>query len=158
MSSCRSAITRYRSLRAAVSGLKRGEKKAVWAALRDIHNDPYYTFPWLIEQDKKVKNAESIYFVKQTRGKGYDAQQYCLRGKDFKRLKKTLLENGAKLGVHGSYYQELPTKPISTLYRTHFLRSSLRHLKELIKAGFCRRSRVPLTNNPRREMDQSHDL
>ena len=95
------AVTRYRSLRAAVSGLKRGEKKAVWAALRDIHNDPYYTFPWLIEQDKKVKNAESIYFVKQTRGKGYDAPQYCLRGKDFKRLKKVLLENGAKLGVAG---------------------------------------------------------
>jgi len=130
------AITRYRSLRAAVSGLKRGEKKAVWAALRDIHNDPYYTFPWLIEQDKKIKNAESIYFVKQTRGKGYDAPQYCLRGKDFKRLKKTLLENGAKLGVHGSYYQELPSKPISTLYRTHYLRSSIRHMKELIKAGY----------------------
>ena len=129
------AITKYRSLRSALGGIKRGEKQAVMAALKDIHNDPYYTFPWLIEQDAKIKNAERIYFVKQTRGKGYDSPQYNLHGKDFKRLKKTLLESGAQLGVHGSYYQQLPVKPISTRYRTHFLRSSIRHMKELIKAG-----------------------
>ena len=130
------AVTKYRSLRSALAGFKRGEKKEVLAALRDIHNDPYYTFPWLMEQDAKVPQAECIYFVKQTRGRRYDAPQYNLNGRDFKRLKAQLTESGAQLGVHGSYYQELPSKPISTLYRTHYLRSSIRHMKELVKAGY----------------------
>ena len=130
------AVTKYRSLRTALGGTKRGEQKAVMKALRDIHNDPFYTFPWLIEQDAKVPQAERIYFVKQTRGKGFDYPQYCLHGRDFKRLKALLLESGARLGVHGSYYQLLPSRPISTLYRTHYLRSSIRHLKELVKAGY----------------------
>lgn len=130
------AVTKYRSLRSALGGIKRGEQKAVMKALRDIHNDPFYTFPWLIEQDAKVPQAERIYFVKQTRGKGFDYPQYCLHGRDFKRLKALLLDSGARLGVHGSYYQLLPSRPISTLYRTHYLRSSIRHLKDLVKAGY----------------------
>lgn len=130
------AVTKYRSLRSALGGIKRGEQKAVMKALRDIHNDPFYTFPWLIEQDAKVPQAERIYFVKQTRGKGFDYPQYCLHGRDFKRLKALLLDSGARLGVHGSYYQQLPSRPISTLYRTHYLRSSIRHLKDLVKAGY----------------------
>ena len=130
------AVTKYRSLRSALGGIKRGEQKAVMKALRDIHNDPFYAFPWLIEQDAKVPQAERIYFVKQTRGKGFDYPQYCLHGRDFKRLKALLLDSGARLGVHGSYYQQLPSRPISTLYRTHYLRSSIRHLKDLVKAGY----------------------
>lgn len=130
------AVTKYRSLRSAIGGLKRGEKNEVLAALKDIHNDPFYTFPWLIEQDKTVPQAETVYFVKQTNGTGYDYPQYNLRGRDFKHLKELLLKNGAKLGVHGSYYQDLPSKPISTLTRTHYLRSSIRHMKELVKAGY----------------------
>ena len=130
------AISKYRSFRSAFGGLIRGEKKEVLDAIRDIHKDPYYTFPWLIEQDSQVPDAECIYFVKQTRGKGLDAPQYCLKGRDFKHLKELLRKNGARLGVHGSYYQELPAKPLSTLYRTHFLRSSIRHMKDLVKAGY----------------------
>ena len=129
-------IAHYRSLRGALGGIKRGEQKAVFKALRDIHNDPAYTFPWLIEQDAKVPGAERIYFVKQTKGRGFDYPQYRLNGRDYKRLRKTLLESGAKLGVHGSYYQELPSKPISTLFRTHFLRSSLRQMRAMVKAGY----------------------
>ena len=80
------AVTKYRSLRSALGGIKRGEKKAVFEALKDIHNDPYYTFPWLIEQDAKVPQAERIYFVKQTRGKGFDYPQYKLNGGDYQGL------------------------------------------------------------------------
>ena len=130
------SLAQYRSLRGAMGGFKRDENKAVWASWRDIHNDPLYTFPWLIEQDKKVPGAETIYFVKQTSGRGMDYPQYSLWGKDFKRLKKILTASGAKLGVHGSYYQDLPSNPISSLYRTHFLRTSIRHMNELVKAGY----------------------
>ena len=130
------AVSRYRTLRAALGGIMRGEKEQVFAALRDIHNDPYYTFPWLMEQDRKIKDASVIYFVKQTRGKGFDYPQYDLRGKDYLRLKELLIRSGAQLGVHGSYYRDLPARPISTSYRTHYLRSSIRHMRELVKKGY----------------------
>lgn len=130
------SLAQYRSLRGAMGGFMRGEKKEVLASWRDIHQDPLYTFPWLMEQDKKVRNAETIYFVKQTSGSGFDYPQYSLAGKDFKRLKKILTASGAQLGVHGSYYQDLPSNPISSLYRTHFLRTSIRHMNELVKAGY----------------------
>ena len=57
-------------------------------AVEDIKNDPAYTFPWLVKQDKQIANAEVIYFVKDTPGKGYDAvksmglrQQMAMRKK-----------------------------------------------------------------------------
>lgn len=133
------AITQYRSLRGMIGGLRRGEKKQVWKAIRDIHKDPLYTFPWLMEQDKKVESGErkveSIYFVKQTHGRGYDYPQYSLNGRDYKYLKKYLLDNGAKLGVHSSYYGDMPSKPISPLHRSHYLTGSIRSLQQWIKAG-----------------------
>ena len=129
-------LSQYRSLRGALGGLKRGEKKQVFAALRDIRKDPAYTFPWLIDQDAKVPQAETIYFVKQTRGQGYDYPQYNLLGKDFKHLRKLLLDKGAKLGVHSSYDGDLPRNPISKLHRSHFLRGSLRFMQQLVKAGY----------------------
>ena len=133
------AITQYRSLRGAIGGLRRGEKKQVWEAIRDIHKDPLYTFPWLMEQEKKVESGErkveSIYFVKQTHGRGYDYPQYSLNGRDYKYLKKYLLDNGAKLGVHSSYYGDMPSKPISPLHRSHYLTGSIRSLQQWVKAG-----------------------
>ena len=129
-------LSQYRSLRGALGGLKRGEKKQVFAALRDIRKDPAYTFPWLMDQDAKVPHAETIYFVKKTRGKGYDYPQYNLLGKDFKHLRKLLLDKGAKLGVHSSYDGDLPGNPISKLHRSHFLRGSLRFMQQLVKAGY----------------------
>ncbi|MBQ2520292.1 MAG: hypothetical protein II540_03280, partial [Paludibacteraceae bacterium] len=83
-------IAQYRSVRGAIGGIKRGETQQVWASLRDIHNDPLYTFPWLIDQDASVSGAETIYFVKHTKGRGYDYPQYRLQGRDYKRLKKLL--------------------------------------------------------------------
>jgi hypothetical protein len=130
------AISQYRSLRGVIGGLKRGEKKQVWAALRDIHNDPYFTFPWLIEQDAQVPQAESIYFVKQTQGHGFDYPQYPLWGKDFKRVKKLLRHNNAYIGVHGSYYGFIPKIQYSKMFRAHFLRSSIRTMQQLANAGY----------------------
>ena len=130
------AISQYRHLRGFFGGLHRGEKAQTWAAIKDIHNDPLYTFPWLMEMDAKVPNAEPIYFVKQTPGTGYDYPQYSLHGRDFKQLKQMILDHGGQLGVHSSYYGDLPKKPISTLHRSHFLRGSTSHFTRLIKAGF----------------------
>ena len=130
------AISQYRHLRGALGGILRGESKAVWKALRSIHNDPLYTFPWLLEQDAKVKDAESIYFVKRTRGRGFDYPQYCLHGRDFKQLKRMLRHNNVYLGVHGSYYGSIPEIQYSRMFRAHYLRSSINHMQRLADAGY----------------------
>ncbi|MDY4514791.1 MAG: hypothetical protein SPD96_07425 [Paludibacteraceae bacterium] len=97
-------ISQYRHVRGFLGGIYRGEWRQALQALTDIHNDPVYTFPWLIEQDAKVPTAKVIYFVKHTRGKGYDYPQYNLQGADFQHLKTSLLKSGARLGIHSSYY------------------------------------------------------
>ena len=130
------AISQYRSLRGAIGGFKRGEAKAVLASWRDIHNDPLYTFPWLLEQDKRVAKAESIYFVKRTQGKGYDYPQYCLRGRDFKQLKRMLRHNNVYLGVHGSYYGDIPKIQYSKMFRAHYLRSDIDRMQRLADEGY----------------------
>ena len=130
------SISQYRSLRGAIGGLMRGERQQVWQALRSIHNDPLYTFPWLLEQDAKVANAESIYFVKRTRGKGFDYPQYSLWGRDFKGLKHMLRHNNVYLGVHGSYYGSIPKIQYSRMFRAHYLRSSIDQMQRLVDAGY----------------------
>ena len=130
------AISQYRSLRGAIGGFKRGEAKAVLASWRDIHNDPLYTFPWLLEQDKRVPKAESIYFVKRTQGKGYDYPQYCLHGRDFKQLKHMLRHNNVYLGVHGSYYGDIPKIQYSKMFRAHYLRGDIDWMQGLADAGY----------------------
>ena len=138
------SITQYRSLRGAIGGFRRGEKEQVWQALRNIHCDPLFTFPWMIEQDQKITNLKSeiinhkssaIYFVKHTKGRGYDYPQYNLHGGDWKRLRKMLLASGAQLGIHSSYYGQLPSVE-PTFHRSHFLRGSIRFMRQLIAAGY----------------------
>ena len=130
------SITQYRHLRGALGGIRRGETKAVWASLRNIHNDPQYTFPWLLEQDAKVKKAEPIYFVKRTPGKGYDYPQYNLHGRDFKGLKHMLRHNNVYLGVHGSYYGSIPPIEYSKMFRAHYLRCDIDRMQRLADAGY----------------------
>ena len=98
------SIEQYRHWRGALGGILRGKGREVWAALKDIHNDPAFTFSWLMSQDKKVENAEVIYFIKDTFGKGYDYPQYKLNGKDFEVAEQLIENSGAKMGLHSSYY------------------------------------------------------
>lgn len=130
------SIARYRSLRGAVGGLLRGESKQVWAALCNIHKDPLYTFPWLMEQDAKLPNADVIYFVKRTSGKGFDYPQYRLWGRDYRNLKHMLRHSNVYLGVHGSYYGSIPKIEYSRMFRAHYLRSSIDHMQRLADAGY----------------------
>ena len=155
-------ISQYRHLRGFLGGIYRGEISQALNALTDIRRDPVNTFPWLIEQDAKVPTAEVIYFVKHTRGKGYDYPQYNLQGTDFQQLKSILLKSGARLGIHSSYYgvdQGTPSSFIlhpsspetkvtspssfilhpsseeSILHRSHYLRCSIDNMQALADAG-----------------------
>ena len=132
-------IAHYRHLRGAIGGIVRGEWRKVIASLRDIHNDPAFTFSWLIAQDKKVEGAERIYFVKDTMGKGYDYPQYKLDGKDFETAEQLIENSDAKIGWHGSYYggdkanRQLGDK--ARLHRSHYLRCSIDQMQRLAEVG-----------------------
>jgi len=129
------SIARYRSLRGAVGGILRGEWQQVKAARRDIRKDPLFTFPWMIRQDKKVPNATSVYFVKDTKGKGYDYPQYKLRGHDFRYVEDLLLNSGARIGLHSSYYGDPIENMPYTWHRSHYLRCSINQMQRLSKTG-----------------------
>ena len=132
-------IAHYRHLRGAIGGIVRGEWRKVMASLRDIHNDPAFTFSWLIAQDKKVEGAERIYFVKDTMGKGYDYPQYKLNRKDFETAQQLIENSGAKIGWHGSYYGGDKAKRLlgdkARLHRSHYLRCSIDQMQRLAEVG-----------------------
>lgn len=127
-------IAHYRHLRGFVGGWLRDGMDPVLNALEDIKNDPAYTFPWLVRQDNKVKSAETIYFVKDTNGKGYDYPQYNLHGKDWIRLAKYLQSKNAKLGLHSSYYGFTHAASFK-LHRSHYLRCDMDNMQRLADAG-----------------------
>ena len=143
-------IAQYRHFRGALGGILRGQIREVVSSLKDIHNDPAFTFSWFISQDKKVEGTKCIYFVKDTLGKGYDYPQYQLFGKDFETVKDMIEQSGAEIGLHSSYYghestlsevygrlliqqNEQPEKPIC--HRSHYLNCSIDQMQHLAKMG-----------------------
>ena len=141
------SIEQYRHWRGALGGILRGKGREVLASLKDIHNDPAFTFSWLVSQDKKVENAEVIYFVKDTLGKGYDYPQYKLDGKDFETVEHLIENSGAKIGLHSSYYGADHTcmqallhlasqnNPEGVCHRSHYLRCSIDNMQSLANFG-----------------------
>jgi hypothetical protein len=133
------SVAHYRHWRGAIGGILRGQWRKVMASLKDIHNDPAFTFSWLIAQDKQVEGAECIYFVKDTMGKGYDYPQYKLDGKDFETAEQLIENSGAKIGWHGSYYggdkaNRLLGDKVG-LHRSHYLRCSIDQMQRLTEMG-----------------------
>ena len=143
-------IAQYRHFHGALGGILRGQIREVVSSLKDIHNDPAFTFSWFISQDKKVEGTKCIYFVKDTLGKGYDYPQYELFGKDFETVKDMIEQSGAEIGLHSSYYghestlsevygrlliqqNEQPEKPIC--HRSHYLNCSIDQMQHWEKMG-----------------------
>ena len=130
------SIDQYRHMRGALGGIVRGQWSKVLASLKDIHNDPAFTFSWLISQDKKVEEAECIYFIKDTKGKGYDYPQYNLSGQDFAAVKQIIVNSRAKIGLHSSYYGiSRGEKMKNVLHRSHYLRCSIDQMQQLVDVG-----------------------
>ena len=132
------SIAHYRHLRGAIGGILRGQWRNVLASLKDIHNDPAFTFSWLISQDKQMEGAKCIYFIKDTEGKGYDYPQYKLDGKDFETAEQLIENSGAKIGLHSSYYGITPNSKFKIqnfLHRSHYLRCSIDCMQALADMG-----------------------
>ncbi|MBR0309841.1 MAG: hypothetical protein IJQ97_03040 [Paludibacteraceae bacterium] len=134
-------IALYRHLRGAVGGFLRGEWRQVLRSWRDIDNDPAYTFPWLIEQDKRVPLAESIFFVKHSFGKGYDYPQYNHHSHDARQLRQFLEWNRAIIGWHSSYYgvgsieHRTKRRDELSIHRSHYLNCSIQNMRKLVELG-----------------------
>jgi hypothetical protein len=100
-----------RSLRNAVRETIKG--KGIGNALRllrqPLEKDPYYTFPWLIEQDTKVinrlgkKRSNALYFLKTGGRSAQDKPHYNLRTPDGASLLSLLRSRQAVVGLHSSY-------------------------------------------------------
>ncbi|MBR3565380.1 MAG: polysaccharide deacetylase family protein [Paludibacteraceae bacterium] len=94
----------YRHLRGFAGGIKRGQIKQTLQAQKQLTSDPAYTFPWLIEQDKQIKKAKQIYFIKAAQeNKGHDYPVYNLMGQDAQQLIFLLNSNNIEIGLHCSY-------------------------------------------------------
>lgn len=134
------SIAYYRHLRGMIGGIMRGECRQVMASLKDIHNDPAFTFSWLMQQDKKVKDAKCIYFIKDTHGRGYDYPQYDVTGKDYAVVKQLIENSDAQIGLHSSYYDSEPLmvkdeRLKAVGHRSHYLRCSIERMQELVDIG-----------------------
>jgi len=76
---------------------------------KPLSADPYYTFPWLLQQDKTLQRTvgtdrcQSFLFFKAGGKTKYDKPRYQLKGKDISVLMELCREQGATIGLHCSY-------------------------------------------------------
>lgn len=75
----------------------------------ELKDDPYYTFPWLLEQGEDLKNVvghdrcESILFFKDGGTSIYDKPHYHILSKDLQELLHLCETAHAHIGLHSSY-------------------------------------------------------
>ncbi len=69
----------------------------------NVETDPFFTFPWILKQNKKV-SAETIFFIKSTiKPCIFDNPYYKLSSKDIQYLFRISRQSGATIGLHCSY-------------------------------------------------------
>ncbi|MCQ2310818.1 MAG: hypothetical protein MJZ64_03605 [Paludibacteraceae bacterium] len=139
-------IAYYRHLRGAVGGIARGQWRKVLASLHDIHNDPAFTFPWMMEQDRQIAQADVIFFVKDTPGCGLDYPQYSLAHNSALQsvYDEYRMSIGSRLhfGLHSSAYENASLAyrhncPLINyqLHRSHYLSCSIKRMQQLVDFG-----------------------
>lgn len=133
-----------------------GFRKALKLYQGPLEKDPYYTFPWMMEQDSLVKNrfgdrCHILFFLKAGGRHANDKPHYQVRSHDIQKLLHLFKKNKALLGLHSSYeagiYPDLiPEEKMRLehdwklenihLNRHHYLASrEPEDLTKLIKAG-----------------------
>lgn len=117
--------------------------------------DPYYSFPWIIEQDSKVRNlygeniVKVVYFIISARFSNED-KYYSIKARKYKKLLTLLIKNNSLFGLHvsheGGCNPEMINEEIyrlpqcvdkeNLLSRHHFLRwINPCHINQMEKAG-----------------------
>jgi hypothetical protein len=108
------AIAHYRNLRSVAGALLRSYKKpkealkALKIYFASVYADPWFTFPFLLEQNNKLDKSdvdvETIAFIKPGGGKQQEDHPISnVFDKDFKELFRLLEKHNVSIGLHSSY-------------------------------------------------------
>lgn len=103
--------TLYRSWKGFLRSLKngRGLTRSIQGKFGPLENDPYYTFPWLFQQNKLLQEktgkiiCRSVLFVRSGGRCKQDKPFYSLKNKDIRKLMQVVLSEGMIVGLHSSY-------------------------------------------------------
>ncbi len=104
------APTLYRSWKGFIRSIKaRGLYKSLKGKFGPLEEDPYYTFPWLFQQNGTLRDVvgkeryHSILFFRSGGKSGFDKPHYNLKNKDIRRLMENAGEQDMTIGLHASY-------------------------------------------------------
>lgn len=101
----------YRSWKGMLRSLRagRGLTASMKGKFGPLEADPYYTFPRMIQEDKRLqdsigrKNCVSVYFLKAGGKSKQDKPRYRLCSRDIQSLLKEIAVSKAITGLHSSY-------------------------------------------------------
>ena len=74
-----------------------------------LEKDPYYTFPWLFQQNSQLQEAlgpvgcQAILFLRCGGNTAFDKPFYTPSDTDIRRLLKSAYDHGMQIGLHSSY-------------------------------------------------------
>lgn len=132
----------HRTLKSFIGGLLRGEGfKKIWRNYTGLLQDnTAYSFPWLLEQDRRLTDAQKIYFLRfPLVACNYDKPYLSYSQRDMQQLLQLLKSNQVQCGLHGSYLAGCNNHLIAEekaqlekvlecdikLHRYHFLRACI---------------------------------
>jgi hypothetical protein len=149
------SLAHYKNLRSVAGAIFR--RKEISTALKTffgkIENDPFYTFPFLFEQNKRLKhnNLEQIVFaLVGNKIEKNDGTRYDIFSKNFQHFVAFCDKNQVKIGLHSSYAArknpefiseektalQKATARVITSNRNHYLCSNEpQYFENLIAAG-----------------------
>lgn len=121
----------YRSWKGLVRSIRdgRGIKASIAGKFGPFEEDPYYTFPWIEEQDNSLiaaigeERCRAVYFFKGGGRAALDKPHYSLADPDVQALVSGLSSRQAVIGMHTSY--EAGLKPsLITREREHLVKAA----------------------------------
>ena len=103
--------TLYRTWKGVIRSIrdKRGIIQSIQGKCGPVENDPYYTFPWIFEQNNLLREqtgkniCRAILFVRSGGKCKQDKPHYSLRNTDISQLIQSALSNDITIGLHSSY-------------------------------------------------------
>lgn len=102
---------RYRSWKGMVRSLLdgRGVGTSLQGKFGSLEQDPYYTFPWIFEENAKMQQrlgkeqCETLLFVRSGGHKKQDKPHYRLQDADMRQLIAEARRQAVRIGLHASY-------------------------------------------------------
>ena len=103
--------TLYRTWKGVLRSIrdKRGILQSIQKKYGPVEDDPYYTFPWLFEQNSKLQEqvgqeiCQAILFIRSGGKTKQDKPHYSLSNKDIIQLLESVYSNHMSIGLHTSY-------------------------------------------------------